>query len=133
MLITTHYLEEAEALADRLEIMHAGRIVRSGTPSEIEAGYPSKITFVDIPDVPDLAEIRRVVHEDGRTILETDALQTSLYDLLAWAAHNGVELDDLDARSASLETVFLSIADGRDPADSAPQDTLTPQAEGSLR
>ncbi len=122
VLITTHYLDEAEALADRLEIMHAGRIVRSGTPAEIEAGYPSTITFADVSDLPDdLAGIRRVVHEHGRTILETDTLQTSLSDLLSWAAHNDVELDGLDARSASLETVFLSIADGRDPAGSPAQ------------
>ena len=40
VLLTTHYLEEAETLADRLEIMHAGRIVRSGTPTEIAAGPP---------------------------------------------------------------------------------------------
>jgi ABC-2 type transport system ATP-binding protein len=133
VLITTHYLEEAEVLADRLEIMHAGRIARSGTTTEIAAGYPSKITFADVPEVPDdLAEIRRVVHEHGRTTLETDALQTSLSDLLAWAAHNEVDLDDLDARSPSLETVFLSIADGREQADNAPQDTLTHQ-EGALR
>ena len=120
VLVTTHYLEEAETLADRLEIMHAGRIVRSGTPTEIAAGHPSTISFADVSDVPDdLAGIRRVVREHGRTTLETDALQTSLSDLLAWAAHNEVALDDLDARSPSLETVFLSIADGRDPAESA--------------
>ena len=134
VLITTHYLEEAETLADRLEIMHAGRIVRSGTPTEIAAGHPSTISFADVPDVPDdLAGVRRVVHEHGRTTLETDALQSSLSDLLAWAAHNDVALDDLDARSPSLETVFLSIADGRDPADSASQHALTHEQEGALR
>ena len=137
VLITTHYLEEAETLADRLEIMHAGQIVRSGTPTEIAAGHPSTISFANAPDVPgDLAGIRRVVHEYGRTTLETDALQTSLSDLLAWAAHNQVELDELDASSPSLESVFLSIADERDPAafatDSA--DSHTPSLEeGSLR
>jgi ABC-2 type transport system ATP-binding protein len=120
VLITTHYLEEAEALADRLEIMHAGRIVRSGTPTEIAAGYPSTISFASVPDLPgDLAGIRRIVREHARTTLETDALQHSLSDLLAWAASNDVALDDLDARSPSLEAVFLSIADGRDPAEDA--------------
>ena len=134
VLITTHYLEEAEALADRLEIMHAGRIVRSGTPHEIAAGYPSTISFADVPDLPeDLARVRRVVREHGRTTLETDALQTSLSDLLAWAAHNDAELGDLDARSPSLETVFLAIADGRPPAAAgAARETLTDQ-EGALR
>ncbi len=133
VLITTHYLEEAEALADRLEIMHAGRIVRSGTPTEIAAGYPSTISFANVPDVPgDLAGVGRVVHEYGRTTLETDALQSSLSGLLAWAARNKVELDDLDASSPSLESVFLAIADGRDPADSSAQAGLTHE-EGSLR
>ncbi len=133
VLITTHYLEEAETLADRLEIMHAGRIVLSGTPTEIAAGHPSTISFAGVSGVPDdLAGIRRVVQEHGRTTLETDALQSSLSDLLAWAAHEEVALDDLDARSASLETVFLSIADGRDPAGSTAQDVL-PHEEGALR
>jgi ABC-2 type transport system ATP-binding protein len=133
VLVTTHYLEEAETFADQLEIMHAGRIVRSGTPTQIAAGYPSKISFADVPGLPDdLAGVHRVVHEHGRTTLETDALQTSLSDLMAWAAHNDAPLDGLDARSASLEAVFLSIADGRDPAASSSQETRT-QKEGALR
>lgn len=117
VLVTTHYLEEAETLADRLKIMHAGRIVRSGTPTEIAAGHPSSISFAPVADLPeDLAGVRAVHREHNRITLETDALQRSLSDLLAWANRAGVELDDLDARSPSLETVFLSIADGRDPA-----------------
>ena len=120
VLVTTHYLEEAETLADRLEIMHAGRIVRSGTPTEIAEGHPSTISFAHVPDVPaDLAGISHIVHEYGRTTLETSALQRSMTDLMTWAAHNNVQLDALDARSPSLETVFLAIADGRDPAGSA--------------
>jgi ABC-2 type transport system ATP-binding protein len=126
ILVTTHYLEEAETLADRLEIMHAGRIVRSGTPTEIAAGHLSTISFAERRDVPgDLDGVRRVRHEGGRTTLETEALQRSLSDLLAWANHQAIALDGLDARSASLEAVFLSIADERD----APADVL----EGAVR
>jgi ABC-2 type transport system ATP-binding protein len=136
VLLTTHYLEEAEALADRLEIMHAGRIVRSGTPTEIAAGHPSTISFAGARDVPgDLAGIDRIVRERGRTTLETDALQDSLSDLLAWAALNEVELEDLEASSPSLEAVFLAIADRRDPDEAHSdgiQDVLT-REEGSLR
>lgn len=131
VLVTTHYLEEAEALADRLEIMHAGRIVRSGTPTEIAAGHPSTISFADGPDVPSrLTHVRRVVHEHGRTVLHTDALQDSLSELLAWAQLTRVRLEGLDARSPSLESVFLAIADGRDPADSLP---AGPGPRGDLR
>ena len=70
------------------------------------------------------AGVRRVHHEHNRTTLETDALQASLSDLMAWAADHDVVLDDLDARSPSLESVFLAIADGREP---------TPELEGSIR
>jgi ABC-2 type transport system ATP-binding protein len=124
VLITTHYLEEAETLADRLEIMHAGQIVRSGTPAEIAQGYPSTISFEGRLDLPD--GFGRVLHEHGRTTLHTDALQDTLTDLLTWAREQDLRLDDLDARSPSLESVFLAIADGRAPA---PHDAL----EGSLR
>jgi ABC-2 type transport system ATP-binding protein len=114
ILVTTHYLEEAESLADRLEIMHAGRIVRSGTPTEIAAGHSSTISFAERRDVPnELVGVRRVRHEEGRTTLETSALQRSLSELLTWADDNDVLLDDLDASSPSLEAVFLSIADER--------------------
>jgi ABC-2 type transport system ATP-binding protein len=119
-LITTHHLEEAETLADRLEIMHEGQIVRSGTPAEIAAGHPSMISFGTASDLPErLAGVRRIFHEQGRTTLETDALETSLTEVLAWAAHTGTPLDGLEARSASLESVFLSIADGRNRSASA--------------
>lgn len=121
VLITTHYLEEAETLADRLEIMHAGRIVRSGTPAEIAAGHPSTISFSDLPDVPDLpgdlAGVSRVVRERGRTSLQTPTLQRTLTELLIWAGERRIELPQLQASDASLESVFLAIADGRDPAD----------------
>jgi ABC-2 type transport system ATP-binding protein len=118
VLVTTHYLEEAETLADRLEIMHAGRIVRSGTPTEIAQGHPSTISFETVLTVPDdLAGINRITHEHGRTTLETEQLQHSLTDLMAWASHNEVRLDDLDARSPSLESVFLSIADSNGVSD----------------
>jgi ABC-2 type transport system ATP-binding protein len=130
VLLTTHYLEEAESLADRLEIMHAGEIVRSGTPTEIAKGHPSTISFAGALDVPsDLAGVRQVIHEHGRTTLETGALQDSLTELMGWAAHNDIRLDALDARSPSLESVFLAIADGRDP--DLPTETTT--VEETLR
>ena len=119
ILLTTHYLEEAEALADRLEIMHAGRIVRSGTPAEIAAGHPSTISFAtlrELPWLPDL-DARRVIEERGTTTIETDDLQGVLTDLLARASRHGVRLEGLEARTASLESVFLDIADhGREGA-----------------
>lgn len=120
VLLTTHYLEEAEALADRLAIMHAGRLVRSGTPAEITAGHRSTIGFARLD--PALAEdllrglrgpdVVEVVHQGSRTLLRTTDLQPTLTDLLLRCRERGVHLDGLDARTADLEQVFLSIADG---------------------
>ncbi|WP_084541073.1 ABC transporter ATP-binding protein [Nocardioides alkalitolerans] len=115
VVITTHYLDEAEALADRLEIMHAGRIVRSGTAGEIAEGHPSTITFDRLERaLPDLAggQVDQSTLGDPRTVVETVDLQTTLTALLDWARAERVRIDGLDARTASLESVFLSIADG---------------------
>lgn len=123
VLLTTHYLDEAEALADRLEIMHAGRIVRSGTAGEIAEGHPSTITFDRlqraVPELP-AATVDPTSISDPRTVLHTTDLQLTLTALLDWARHESVRIDGIDARTASLESVFLAIADGDDDRRTAP-------------
>ncbi|MGW1911948.1 ABC transporter ATP-binding protein [Streptomyces sp. NPDC002076] len=121
VLLTTHYLEEAEGLADRLAILHEGRIAASGTPAEVTAGRPSRISF-QLPDgyflgdLPPLAELGVCAHDtDGRVVrLRTRELQRTATRLLAWAEQAGVELRGLDVRSASLEEAFLGIARERE-------------------
>ena len=109
MLLTTHYLEEAQALADRLAIMHRGRIVAQGTVSDVVDAYPSRISFFAPRDValPVVAD----VDSAGRVTVRTNDLQDTLHELLVWAHTNSVELSGLDARSASLEEAFLAIAE----------------------
>ncbi|MER6070543.1 ABC transporter ATP-binding protein [Streptomyces sp. NPDC001817] len=121
VLLTTHYLEEAEGLADRLAILHAGRIAAAGTPAEVTAGRPSRLSF-ELPDgyflgdLPPLADLGVCAHEsDGRVVrLRTTQLQRTATALLTWADRAGVELRGLDVRSASLEEAFLGIARERD-------------------
>ncbi|MFI1466776.1 ABC transporter ATP-binding protein [Streptomyces wuyuanensis] len=112
VLLTTHYLEEAESLADRLAIMHAGRIVATGTPDEVTASRPSRIRFVLPQEVPAsrLPLTLRAAADGQRVEIRTHELQRSLGELLRWADESGVRLDRLDARSASLEEAFLEIA-----------------------
>ncbi|WP_395295211.1 ABC transporter ATP-binding protein [Kitasatospora hibisci] len=113
VLLTTHYLEEAEELADRLAIMHGGRVVTTGTVAEVIAGRPSRIGF-ELPafagtSLPPLAGAH--VTLDGRKVtVQTPRLQATLTELLGWADRHGIELGGLDARSASLEEAFLAIA-----------------------
>lgn len=123
VLLTTHYLEEAEDLADRLAILHEGRIAASGTPAEVTAGRPAALSF-RLPtgyfpgDLPPLAELGVCAHEiTGRTVrLSTRELQRTATGVLAWAERAGVELHGLDMRSASLEEAFLRIAGKREVA-----------------
>ncbi|MGW2841641.1 ABC transporter ATP-binding protein [Streptomyces sp. NPDC001493] len=117
VLLTTHHLEEAEALADRLAIMHGGRIVASGTTAEVTAGQPARIRFRLPEGVPaDRLPVgpggpdRTVVGVGGWIEIRTHVLQESLGTLLGWAAREAVVLDGLDARSGSLEEAFLEIA-----------------------
>lgn len=114
VLLTTHYLEEAEQLADRLAIMRAGRIVVSGTPAEVTATRPSRIRFTLPEEVPParLPLSLRAAADGRRVEIRTERLQEVLTELLLWARREDVELEGLDARSASLEEAFLEIAHG---------------------
>ncbi|MET7618888.1 ABC transporter ATP-binding protein [Streptomyces sp. NPDC005408] len=112
VLLTTHYLEEAESLADRLAIMHRGRIVSTGTPAEVTAARPARIRFV-LPEGVAAGRLPLSLRAaaDGRRIeIRTHQLQQALGELLLWARESDVRLEALDARSATLEEAFLDIA-----------------------
>ncbi|MFE7173638.1 ABC transporter ATP-binding protein [Streptomyces sp. NPDC057616] len=123
VLLTTHYLEEAEGLADRLAILHEGRITVTGTPAEVTARQPSRISFrlpvgYFLGDLPPLGELGVCGHEvDGGLVrLRTRELQRAATGLLVWAERARVELHGLDVRPASLEEAFLGIAREREVA-----------------
>lgn len=127
VLMTTHYLEEAEALAERIAIMHRGEIVRDGTPAQITADHPATIRFgTTVAPLPDLPGV--TTDTDGAmTVLHTHELQATLHRLLTWADSTGTTLERLDARTATLESAFLAIA--RDDAQEISTDELlTPGA-----
>ena len=122
IVLTTHYLDEAESLADRLAIMHEGRIVREGTVTEVVAGHPSRIRVAVPEHAPPLPALAGAVEpgRDGRLDIPTPSLAEDLYTLLTWAREHHLDLDGLDARAASLESVFLEIA-GAEPSAAADQ------------
>lgn len=110
IVLTTHYLEEAERLADRIAIMHEGRIATTGTLAQIVADQPSTISF-RTPAGRAMPEFRgvHVVHDGPHTRISTPELQPTLAAVLAWAGDD-IVLDDLRASAASLEQAFLSFA-----------------------
>jgi ABC-2 type transport system ATP-binding protein len=112
VLLTTHYLEEAETLADRVGIMKAGELVTVGTPDSVVRALPATISFrvpADAPPTPALGDGEPESDGDRVTYRSHD-LQSDLTDLLAWANGNAVALSGLAARPASLEDVFMEIA-----------------------
>ncbi|KAB1978723.1 ABC transporter ATP-binding protein [Streptomyces triticiradicis] len=136
VLLTTHYLEEAEALADRLAILHEGRVAAVGTPAEVTASQPSHVSF-ELPDgylpgdLPPLPGLGVSGHETvGRTIrLRTGELQRTATALLVWAERARVELRGLDVRQASLEEAFLRISREAAAHDGGRARTTEPAAD----
>jgi ABC-2 type transport system ATP-binding protein len=97
ILLTTHYLDEAEQLADRVAVLSRGQIVASGTPAELTSSVPS-------------TEIR--YRENGReVVLETDQPTRVLHDLTERALAERRELEGLVVRRPSLEEVYLSLTE----------------------
>ncbi len=97
ILLTTHYLEEAQTLADRLAILRDGRIVSVGTPRELLAG-------------DGLVEIR--YRRDGQEIVvETNEPTRVLNELTAEALARGEELEGLEVQRRSLEDVYLELTE----------------------
>jgi ABC-2 type transport system ATP-binding protein len=127
VLLTTHYLEEAERLADRIAIMHRGEIRIAGTVPEVVSGHGDRIAF----RVPAHIPIDALPLLDGLPpeITVAEGLPTARWTvtggdpdgrahravaaLLAWAVEQSVTLDRLSVRPASLEDVFLSIVENQ--------------------
>lgn len=112
ILLTTHYLEEAESLADHLAIMHCGRIAASGSVSEIVADHPSMLSFgLPAPwTIHDLPVSGAVKQHHSRVTVTTGQLQKDAARLLAWAEDHDIALDRFTARPASLEEAFIRVA-----------------------
>jgi ABC-2 type transport system ATP-binding protein len=118
VFLTTHYMDEAQALADRVAIISAGRIVATGSPGELggDREAHTEISFRLPPGVagPDLPYgIRTAARIDANGVLLTAEDPVPLLrELTNWAAEKGVGLPGLLVRRPSLEDVYLDLTDG---------------------
>lgn len=116
IVITTHYMEEAEVLCDRLAIMDHGKIIEMDTPQAlIKRHQPhSRIEFTTtIPVKPDIMRAIEGVHQftqgNGSIVLTTKNPQVTVSELLRIAEDSDLGLDDLHIRRPTLEDVFLHL------------------------
>ncbi|MEX2626938.1 MAG: ABC transporter ATP-binding protein [Ilumatobacteraceae bacterium] len=118
VLLTTHYLDEAEHLADRVGVMVAGSMVAEGSPDQLISAMPDtrvSFTVADGIDLGGLDAVLPVSHRwDGRRVEFPSASPTAdVHAVTAWALEREVELSALSVHRPSLEDVYLRLsADG---------------------
>jgi ABC-2 type transport system ATP-binding protein len=118
VFLTTHFMDEAEHLADRVTVIANGTIVAAGTPetlggredqaAEITFSLPSDVSVADIPDA-----VRAALVQDSGARLECRAGSpvAVLGPLIRWAEDRGLELADLEVRRPSLEDIYLKLTE----------------------
>ncbi|MEP6623946.1 MAG: ABC transporter ATP-binding protein [Acidimicrobiia bacterium] len=126
VLLTTHYMDEAQSLADRVIVIAAGQILAEGTPESIggRATAKTRIQF-PWPEARDLNELPVPAARDaGDAVIETDAVIATLHTLTEWAIAQHLDLDGLTVTQPSLEDIYLQLtadvgADAHDAGDHA--------------
>ena len=119
IVLTTHYLDEAERLADRVAILQAGRIQVAGSVRHVarQAGVKTKITFT----APERVRVGTLTPPSGLEVVvrgevatcHTDNSATALRELLNWSAANDLgDLGDLSVENPTLEDAYLQLVTG---------------------
>ena len=133
IFLTTHYMDEAQSLADRVAILRRGKLAALGTTADIGAhlGEQTKISF-RLPAGIDPGEIGSVLAAEleldgGLAAIHTESPQRSLLALTSWAEERGILLEGLEAVRPSLEDMFLELT------SESPPGPRTAEAEEALR
>jgi ABC-2 type transport system ATP-binding protein len=118
VLLTTHYLEEAEHLADRVGVLANGALVAEGSPAELTARQGDTVVSFTVVGA-DPGEMSAVL--PATTVLKGQRVEFTSIDptidvhaVSAWAIERGLRLDALSVSRPTLEDVFLGLADGEE-------------------
>ncbi|MFK7917200.1 MAG: ABC transporter ATP-binding protein [Ilumatobacter sp.] len=120
VLLTTHYLDEAEHLADRVGVLANGKMIAEGTPAQLIDGISGTVVSFQLPEsiaaTDAVATFGGVLdHEvrlSGRFVEATvDRSTKVVHRLTGWAVENGVELEALSVKRATLEEVYLQLTE----------------------
>jgi ABC-2 type transport system ATP-binding protein len=123
ILLTTHYMDEAERLCDRVAIMDHGKVIALGTPRELIAAHCTDqlVEFqaggagksLDASPLRAVPGVRQVRTENGAVLLHVTELHTAVPALLAELARQNIPLTELRTHSATLEDVFVTLTGRR--------------------
>jgi ABC-2 type transport system ATP-binding protein len=127
VLLTTHYMDEAEHLADRVAIVVRGEIVAQGAPRELAKGAHAVVVRFALPaGAPPLPQaMAAAASANGLIEMETDTPTRHLNELTSWAVQNQVELEGLTVHRASLEETYLRLTREAELAHPAPPSAPT--------
>ena len=126
VLLTTHYMDEAQYLADQVAVISSGRIVAEGPPATIgnRDQARARIRYRLAGGATPPVGLTAPPGPDGLIELVPDDLTAALYRLTSWALEHHVELNGLEVIRPSLEDVYLELTDG--PAAQADAKQATP-------
>jgi len=110
VLLTTHYLEEAEAVASRVVVLNGGRITAEGSVAEIKARVGLRQVRFKAADLPLLEGVSRLERDNGKIVLYT----TNSDAIVRQLVEQRVEFSDLEVRAVSLEEAFVALTDRRE-------------------
>ena len=110
ILLTTHYLDEAQHLADRIAVLAGGSIVAEGTPESLVAADPLTTIRFQATEGAEPPRLGQDMSREGAWIrFKTETPTQDLHRLTSWALDSGASLDHLEVNRASLEDVYLEI------------------------
>lgn len=116
VILTTHYMEEAERLCDRIAIMDHGRLIARGTPGELvaELDVDSCLEFngngeISVEELQKLPRVSKISRSGERIELFCRRPTQTLIALMRWAEGRGIEIDNLHVRRPTLEDLFIEL------------------------
>ena len=130
IFLTTHFMDEAQALADRVAVMRGGEIIASGRPDELGGRNlrPAEIRFALPPnwslgDIPDVPSVGREIQADRVTVFTREPV-IAAHEITTWAMYHDVELAHFSVTQPTLEDIYLELTGSGDQRETTNEEVV---------